>query len=65
MRFFRISLLPLALLAVAACHDDGVSVNNRPPLGGVRFVNAVADGGPVDIRMVDQVEWSASSVADN
>jgi hypothetical protein len=58
-------LLPIALLAVAACHDDGVSVNARPPLGGVRFINAVPDGGPVDIRMVDQVEWSASSVSGN
>lgn len=56
-------LLPIALLAFAACHDDGVSVNARPPLGGVRFINAVPDGGPVDIRMVDQVEWSASSVS--
>jgi hypothetical protein len=65
MRFSRLSLLPLALMAVAACHDDGVSVNTRPPLGGVRFVNAVPDGGPVDIRMVDQVEWSATSVSDN
>ena len=57
-------LLPAALaLCVAACgRDDGVSVNARPPLGGVRFINAVADGGPVDIRMVDQVDWSASSV---
>ncbi len=58
-------LLPLALIAVAACHDDGVSVNARPPLGGVRFINAVPDGGPVDIRMVDQVDWSASSVSGN
>jgi hypothetical protein len=58
-------LLPIALLAVAACHDDGVSVNARPPLGGVRFINAVPDGGPGDIRMVDQVEWSASSVSGN
>ena len=60
-----IHVLPIALLAVAACHDDGVSVNERPPLGGVRFINAVPDGGPVDIRMVDQVEWSASSVSGN
>ncbi|HET9011640.1 MAG TPA: DUF4397 domain-containing protein [Gemmatimonadaceae bacterium] len=65
MRFSRLSLLPLALIAAAACHDDSVSVNTRPPLGGVRFVNAVPDGGPVDIRMVDQVEWSANSVSDN
>jgi hypothetical protein len=56
--------LPLAMLAAAAaCHDNGVSVNDRPPLGGVRFINAVANGGPVDIRMVDQVEWSANSVS--
>lgn len=56
-------LLPVALLALAACsQDDGLSVNARPPLGGVRFINAVPDGGPVDIRMVDQIEWSASSV---
>ena len=59
----RFLLLPLAFVATAACSkDDGVSVNARPPLGGVRFINAVPDGGPVDIRMVDQVEWSASSV---
>lgn len=59
----RFLMLPLAVMALAACsQDDGVSVNARPPLGGVRFVNAVPDGGPVDIRMVDQVEWSASSV---
>lgn len=60
---FRFLLLPLAITAAAACAgDDGVSVNARPPLGGVRFINAVPDGGPVDIRMIDQVEWSASSV---
>jgi hypothetical protein len=57
--------MPLALIALAACHDDGVSVNARPPLGGVRFINAVPDGGPVDIRYVDQVEWSGSSVNGN
>lgn len=64
MRLSRLFLLPAAALSFAACgDDDGVVTNARPPLGGVRFVNAVADGGPVDIRMVDQVEWSASSVA--
>ena len=57
--------MPLALIALAACHDDGVTVNARPPLGGVRFINAVPDGGPVDIRYVDQVEWSGSSVNGN
>lgn len=63
MRLSRLLLLPVATLAVAACgEDDGVTVNTRPPLGGVRFVNAVPDMLPMDIRMVDQVEWSASSV---
>ena len=63
MRLSRLFLLPVAALSVAACSDDdGVTVNERPPLGGVRFVNAVPDGGSLDIRMIDQVEWSASSV---
>lgn len=57
--------MPLALVALAACHDDGVTVNARPPLAGVRFINAVPDGGAVDIRYVDQVEWSGSSVNGN
>lgn len=65
MRHSRLLFMPLALVALAACHDDGVSVNARPPLAGVRFINAVPDGGPVDIRYVDQVEWSGSSVNDN
>lgn len=62
MRLFRTLLLPAALLAAAACHDNGITTNARPPLGGVRFINAVPDGGPVDIRYVDQVQWSGSSV---
>jgi hypothetical protein len=64
MRPSRLLFMPLALVALAACHDDGVSVNARPPLAGVRFINAVPDGGPVDIRYVDQIEWSGSSVND-
>jgi hypothetical protein len=63
MRLSRFLLLPIATLALAACsEDDGVTVNARPPLGGVRFINAVPDAGPLDIRMVDQLQWSASSV---
>lgn len=64
MRLFRIILPPVVMLVTTACHDTGVSVNPRPPLGGVRYINAVPDGGPVDIRMVDQVAWSATSVSD-
>jgi hypothetical protein len=63
MRLSRFLLLPVAMLALAACsQNDGVSVNARPPLGGVRFINAVPDGGAVDIRYIDQVDWSGSSV---
>lgn len=63
MRVSRLLLLPLAAIAVTACsNDDGVTTNARPPLGGVRLINAVPDFGAVDIRMVDQVEWSVSSV---
>ena len=63
MHFSRLFPLALAAFVLTACHDDSVSTNARPPLGGVRFINAVPDGGPVDIRMVDQVEWSANSVS--
>jgi hypothetical protein len=63
MRLSRFLLLSVAAVAVTACSsDDGVTVNARPPLGGVRFIHAVPDYQPVDIRMVDQVQWSASSV---
>ncbi|HEU4630024.1 MAG TPA: DUF4397 domain-containing protein [Gemmatimonadaceae bacterium] len=63
MRLSRLLLLPVATLAVVACSDDdSVTINSRPPLGGVRFINAVPDMKPVTIRMVDQLLWSANSV---
>ena len=37
MRFSRLSLLPLALIAAAACHDDGV-VGEHPTAAGWRAV---------------------------
>jgi hypothetical protein len=62
MHFSRLLLVPVAALSLAACSDDdGVTVSGRPPLGGVRIVNAVPDMIPMDVRMVDQVEWSANS----
>jgi hypothetical protein len=63
MRQLRPSLLiVLGAAAVAACSDDtGVTNSSRPPLAGVRFINALPDTFDVDIRMVDQVDWSATA----
>lgn len=64
MHLRHLLVAPL-LVASVACHSDDVTINNRPALGGVRFINAVPDGGAVDIRYIDQVEWSGSSVNGN
>jgi hypothetical protein len=61
MRFSRIVLLAAGLAAMTACESDDVSAPNVPPVGQVRFINAVADTGAIDIRMIDQVEYSASA----
>ncbi len=52
----------LGAVALAACQDDNVTVEQRPPLAGVRYVHAVTDTGRVDIRMVDQLAYSANTV---
>ena len=49
----------LALAALAACDSQEISTPSLPPTASVRFVNAVADTGAVDIRMIDQIELSA------
>src|SRR5215207_619395 len=60
MRPLKYLSLGLAAAAVAACDKDEITTNSTPPLAGVRFINALPDVGfNVDIRMVDQVEWSA------
>lgn len=65
MRFTRFLLVPVAALALGACDDgDEVTVNTRPPLAGVRYVNAVADGGAVMPQMTDQVLWSTKPIVD-
>ena len=63
MRLTRFAMLCLGLGLAAACSDDDISAPTLPPLAGVRFINAVSDTGSVDIRMVDQVEYTA--VANN
>jgi hypothetical protein len=51
-------MLGLALTAMAACDEDKVTTTTPPPLAGVRVINAIADTGAIDARMIDQVEWS-------
>lgn len=65
MRLSRFALLaaPLVVAAVGACSDDDVVTATRPPLAGVRYINALPDTGTVDIRMVDQLEYSANTVS--
>ena len=60
MRLSHIVLLSLGLGALAACSSDDVSTPTLPPTGSVRFINAVADTGAVDINAIDQVELSGS-----
>jgi hypothetical protein len=63
MRLSRFLLLSVGLFAVVGCDDDQITTLSPPPLAGVRFINAMADTGAVDIRMIDQVEWSAFALA--
>jgi hypothetical protein len=61
MRLTRIAMFCLGLGLVAACSDDKLSAPTLPPLAGVRFINAVADTGAVDIRMIDQVDYTPTA----
>ena len=58
MRLTRIVMLAAGLVGLAACSSDDISTTTLPPLGAVRFINAVADTLAVDIRAIDQVEFS-------
>lgn len=64
MRSLRLPFvaLPLAAAALAACRSDTITSENRPPLAGVRYINAVNDTGRVDIKMIDQLEYSANTI---
>jgi len=59
MRLSRFVLLCLGVGVAAACSEDKISSPSIPTLGGVRFINAVADTSAVDIRMVDGVDFVA------
>lgn len=61
MRLSRLVTLCLTgAAALAACSkSDNVTSPSTPSFGDVRFINAVSDTLPLDIRMIDQIEWSA------
>jgi hypothetical protein len=58
MRLSRLAMLCLGALSWSACGSDKITTPALPPLATVRFINGVSDTGAVDIRMVDQVEFS-------
>jgi len=62
MRLSRLITLVIALTALTACGSDNVFDPGKPALGDVRFINAVADTGAVDITMIDQIDWSAKAL---
>lgn len=64
MRLSRSVLLFLSVGALGACGDD-VTDPPLPALADVRYINAVADTGALDIRMIDQVELSANAFSIN
>lgn len=61
MRLSRFGILCAVMIAIAGCSSTDTTSPALPPLAGVRYINALADTGAVDIRMVDQVEWSATA----
>jgi hypothetical protein len=65
MRLSRFGIPCAVMIAIAGCSSTDLTSPALPPLAGVRYINALADTGLVDIRMVDQVEWSVTANALN
>jgi hypothetical protein len=63
MTLSRFGLLCATITAIVGCSSTDLTNTALPALAGVRYINALADTGTVDIRMVDQVEWSATANA--
>jgi hypothetical protein len=62
MRLSRFVMLCFATVAVSACSDSNkVTTPTFPPLAHVRVINAVADTGGLDLRAIDQVEFSPAA----
>jgi Domain of unknown function (DUF4397) len=61
MRLNRFIFLGLGMMGLYACGSDTTGVVTPPPNASVRYVNALADTGSVDIGMIDQTQWSANA----
>jgi len=62
MRLSRLATLVIATAAFSACGKDNVTDPGLPPLAGVRFINGLADSSSVDVRMIDQVNFSFEAI---
>ena len=58
MRLTRLTALFVTAIAIAGCSSDKITSTSFPPLAGVRWINAVSDTGAIDVRAIDQVEFS-------
>ena len=58
MRLTRLTALFGTAIAIAGCSSDKITSTSFPPLAGVRWINAVADTGAIDVRAIDQIEFS-------
>jgi hypothetical protein len=60
MRLNRFIFLGLGVV-LYGCKSDETGVVTPPANATVRYVNALADTGSVDIAMIDQTQWSANA----
>ena len=58
MHLTRLTTLFAAAVVFAGCGSDKITSPSIPPLAGVRFINAVADTGAIDVRAIDQIQFS-------
>jgi uncharacterized protein DUF4397 len=61
MHLNRFIFLGLGVVLYGCKSDETGTVTPPPANATVRYVNALADTGSVDIAMVDQVQWSANA----
>lgn len=61
MRLNSFIFLGLSVVVLNGCGKDTTGTVTPPPHADVRYVNALADTGSVDIAMIDQVEWSVNA----